>query len=326
MAYPFASLFIWRESSVNPLYFADAHCDFLYYMYHDGWSIAAPQGRQAVALPYMRKANVALQFFAAWVDGNAARNGLEQCICLIDTYWRMLQASDGALVPFSRDFLPGAGKIAALLTIEGGEAIAGSLEALRMLYKLGARAMTLTWNYSNELASPAMRRANLGLTRLGRKTVREMDRLGMALDVAHLSDAGINEALSIATRPIFASHSNARAICNHRRSLKDAHIKEIAKAGGIICVNFYPPQLCALPQNACAADVARHAAYIASLVGPEHVALGSDFDGMNDYPRDLKNQGCLPALAEALRSAGFTENELEDIAYNNLRNYIVQFV
>ncbi len=304
---------------------ADAHCDFLYYMHNEGWSILNPRERQAVALPYMRAAGVALQFFAAWVDPELKGSCMAQCLSLIDAYWRMLEESKGVLEPLGPDFKPLEGKIATVLTIEGGEAIEGSLEALRMFYRLGVRAMTLTWNYSNELASPAMRKTNKGLTPLGRRVLREMDRIGMALDAAHLSDAGISEALSLVTRPIFASHSNARAVSHHRRSLGDDHIREIAKAGGVICVNYYPPQLRAEEEQASALDVAKHAAHIAAIAGPGHVALGSDFDGMCKYPRDLKNQADLPILLKALLDVGFTEAEARRVAYDNLRDYIIQF-
>ncbi len=171
-----------------------------------------------------------------------------------------------------------------------------------------------------------MRRANKGLTDLGRKVVREMHRLGIALDVSHLSDAGIDDVLASAERPIFASHSNARSVCQHRRSLLDRHIREIAQCGGVICVNFYPPQLSQFPSNACAQDVARHAAYIASLVGAQHVALGSDFDGMWEYPQDIKTQQDLPGVLQALSKAGFSQQEIQGIAYDNLHDYILQFV
>ena len=137
---------------------ADGHCDFLYYMLHEGWDIGQPAGRQAVSIPYMEASNVALQFFAAWIDGEAKQNGLGQCLDLIDAYWRMLEQHQDRLEPLTSAFQPGKGKIATVLTIEGGEGIDGSLEALRMFYRLGVRAMTLTWNYSNSLASPAMRR------------------------------------------------------------------------------------------------------------------------------------------------------------------------
>jgi membrane dipeptidase len=272
----------------------------------------------------MRQGGVALQFFAAWVDVDADIAPRLQAMQLTDDYYHMLEQSEGALVPLSPTFTPGQGQVATVLTLEGGEAIDGSLELLRDFYHLGVRAMTLTWNQSNELASPATRRINRGLTPLGRRVAREMARIGMALDVAHLSDAGIDEALDLG-RPLFTSHTNARAVCPHRRSLCDRHIKAIAGGGGVICVNFYPPQLCARGESSTA-DIARHIAYIADLGGVEHVALGSDFDGMYDYPADIKNQAQLPNLLLALREAGFAEQEIERIAYDNLHDYIVQFV
>ncbi|MEA5059292.1 MAG: dipeptidase [Candidatus Pelethousia sp.] len=305
---------------------ADAHCDFLYYMYNDAWSLFAPKGRQAVALPYMRTANVALQFFAAWVDADLKMSCMSQCLSLVDAYWRMLEESEGVLVPLTKEFNPGDGAIATVLTIEGGEAIEGSLEVLRMFHRLGARAMTLTWNFSNELASPAMRRMNKGLTSLGRRVVKEMHRIGMALDVAHLSDAGISEVLSSTDKPILASHSNSRAICPHKRSLCDAHIREISQGGGVICVNYYPPQLRGDGKEASASDVTRHIAHIASIAGVEHVALGSDFDGMCTYPADLKKQSDLPVLLSSLAEAGFSDAEIHRIAYDNLHDYILQFI
>ena len=304
---------------------ADAHCDFLYYMFHDGYSLEQIKGRQAVALPYMRAGGAALQFFAAWIDPDTRISGLQQCMWLIDSYYRMLAQNEGnGIVPFTKDFVPESGKIATVLTIEGGEAIMGGEENLRLFHRLGVRAMTLTWNASNELAYPAMSRINRGLTKQGKKIIKEMERIGIALDVAHLSDAGIDDALSIMNSPIFSSHTNARAVCPHKRSLSDAHIRAIARNGGVICVNYFPPQL---TKNGGASinDIVRHIMHIAEVGGVEHVALGSDFDGMSEYPQDLKNWADVPDLLKALQAAGLTEKELRRVAYDNLRDYIVHF-
>jgi len=301
---------------------ADAHCDFLYYMHHNGWTIHRSTGAQAVALPYMRTGGAKLQFFAAWVDGDMKRNCLQQALDLIDAYWRMMESTP-AFVPLTRSFDPSGDKIATVLTVEGGEGLNGEPANLRLFHRLGVRAMTLTWNYSNELASPAMRRANKGLTETGRIIVREMNRLGMAVDVSHLSDAGIDELLELSTQPIFASHSNARAVCDQRRCLKDDHIRAIARQGGVIGINYYPGHLC--EGRAGISDIVKHICYAANLVGPEHICLGSDFDGMTDYPEDIKNWGDVPRLLDALSAAGFSQSELEGIAYHNLRNYIIPF-
>ena len=304
---------------------ADAHCDFLYYMLYDHFKLKTTVPRQAVSLPYLRAGGAAIQFFAAWIDPDMRASGLQQCMWLIDAYHRMLEdCEDAGVVPFSADFVPESGKIATVLTIEGGEALMGREENLRMFYRLGVRAMTLTWNATNELAHPAMSRVNRGITKLGREIVYEMDRIGMALDVAHLSDAGIDDVLSIVKHPVFSSHTNARAVCPHKRSLSDAQIRAIAQSGGVICVNYYPPQL-RRKGDACIDDIVRHILHVAQVGGIEHVALGSDFDGMSEYPKDLKNWSDVPKLLDALLRAGLSEAEVRRIAYDNLRDYIVQF-
>ncbi len=302
---------------------ADAHCDFLYYMVTEGWKLKSPVPRQAVALPYLKEANAKLVFFAAWIDGDMKRNCLQQAMDLLDGYHTMMD-EHSELVPLTKDFDPAGDKIATVLTVEGGEGINGEAANLRLFHRLGVRAMNLTWNYTNELASPAMRRANKGLTDRGREIVREMNRLGMAVDVSHLSDAGIDELLTLSERPIFASHSNMRSICAQKRCLKDEHVKAIAEMGGVIGINYYPNHLSS-EGTACIDDIVRHIAYGAELVGAEHICLGSDFDGMTHYPENLKSWRDVPALLEALEKAGFSQEEISRIAYRNLHDYIIQF-
>lgn len=307
---------------------ADAHCDFLYYMWRRGYSFVKPRKDQAVSLPSMREGNAALQLFAAWIDPEDRLSPLQQCLCLIDAYKRLL-AETNDLVPFSSDFDPACGKVAALLTIEGGEALMGKVENLRLFCELGVRAMTLTWNAPNELASPATLKRDRGLSALGREIVREMGRLHIALDVAHLGDRGIDDALDLANSdmPIFSSHTNARAVFPHRRSLSDRHIREIAQRGGVIGVNYFSPQLVSAGR-ASIGDVVRHIAHIAKTGGPGCVTLGSDFDGMGapSYPVGLSSWADVPRLLDALAKAGFSQGEIYDIAYGNLTRFLKRFI
>lgn len=309
-----------------PYFVADAHCDFLYYMLHRGYDISVPRVAQAVDIQGMIYGGAAMQLFAAWMDPDDDITFLQQCMCLIDAYKRMLN-KNSMLTPLTKDFVPGYGKIATVLTIEGGEAIEGRLENLRLFYELGVRAMTLTWNDQNELASPAVARRDKGLSRLGRSVVREMERLNMAVDVAHVSDASIDGILDEINAPIFSSHTNARAVLNHKRSLSDRHIKEIARRGGVIGVNFYSPQLVERGR-AEISDVVKHIEHIASVGGIDCVALGSDFDGMGQdaYPRGLCCWHDMPKLITAMESAGFGENDIRKIASDNLLNYMKRFV
>ena len=304
---------------------ADGHCDFLYGMWQNGYAIDTLHENQAIHLPYLRQGGVALQFFAAWTDMALKTPPLQQCIGMIDAYHRMLEKHTDEFVPYHQGFDPSSGKIATVLTVEGGEAIEGSLAVLRVLKRLGVAAMTLTWNSNNELAGAAAAFGNKGLTSLGRDAVREMECIGVAIDVAHLSDAGIDELLSFTKKPIFASHSNARAVYNCPRALKDAHIKAIAQQGGVIGVNFFYKQLCPRDE-AHIDDIVRHILHIVKIGGVNCCAIGSDFDGMTRYPNDLKNSAAMQALLQALLDAGLSREDVERIAYKNLAQYILQFV
>ena len=302
---------------------ADAHCDFLYGMINRGYDLSRPARRQAIRLDKLREGGVKLQFFAAWIDMEFETNPLSQCCQMIDAYCRMLEANP-SLVPLTRDFDPSGEKIAAVLTVEGGEAIEASIANLRILHHLGVRAMTLTWNDANRLAYPAAGGSRKGLTKLGRDAVREMCRLGVAVDLAHLNDHGIDDVLEIATRPVFASHSNARALCASPRCLKDEHIREIAKRGGVIGVNFFHKQL-AEGRMATVGDVVSHIEHIASVGGVSCAALGSDFDGMGTYIEGLSTSAGMPLIANELLRLNYSEHDVKRIMFGNLYDYIIGF-
>lgn len=303
---------------------SDGHTDYLYGAVQSGYDMLHPQKGQATRLDDMLRGGVALQFFACWIDTALRSQPLHQCITMIDAYYRMLEQHN-EFTPLTRDFTPENGKIATVLSVEGGEALDGSMAVLRVLYRLGVRAMTLTWNENNELAGAAMARGNKGLSAVGRDIIDEMCTLGIAIDVSHLSDKGVEQVLARATRPVFASHSNARSVYDNPRSLSDEYIREIAKQGGTVGVNFYYQQLGKNPV-ACIDDIVRHICHIVEIGGIECCAIGSDLDGMQQYPKDLKTSKDFPVLFDALRKRGLTEADIYRIAYQNLRDYIVQFI
>ena len=303
---------------------ADAHCDYLFGAMDYGWTIDTQKRNQTITLPNLQKGGVALQFLAAWSDTKMKVPPLEQVLIMIDRYHSMLETHP-EFVPLTKDFDPSSGKIATVLAVEGAECLGASPSILRDLYRLGVRAMTFTWNSDNELAGAGQGKKRRGLSAAGREILTEMNRLGIAFDVSHLSDAGIEDALALSSQPIFASHSNCRALQNAPRCLPDEYIRAIAEKGGVVGINFYGPQLCA-SGRATIRDIVRHIAHAASIAGVDHVCIGSDFDGMQQYPKDLKNPSDLLALFDALLSEGFTPAEVERIAYRNLHDYIVQFV
>lgn len=304
---------------------ADGHCDYLYGAVNRGYRFSGkhPSG-QNICLDTLTRGNVKLQFFAAWTDMSMRIPPLQQCLMMADAYHSMLE-SEPSLAPLTKENAEDTDTLKTVLTIEGGEAIEGSLSVLRSLYRLGVRAMSLTWNQNNELAGAALGRGNRGLTELGRDVVSEMERIGMAVDLAHLSDRGIDEVLDGCERPPFASHSNCRSVLDSPRSLTDERIRRIAKLGGTVGINFYPPQLTKRGM-ATMQDVVNQLAHLADVGGVACCAIGSDYDGMPHYPPELKDSSCFPALAEALSKGGFTADEVESIMYKNLLHYMTQFV
>ena len=309
---------------VVAFYVADAHCDYLFGAVQSGFDLLEPKRGQVITMERLRSGHVAMQVFAMWIDTSLRASPLHQCIAMIDAYNHMLERHP-QLVPFTKDYVPTPGMTATVLAIEGGEAIEGSLAALRMLYKLGVRVIGLCWNENNELTGAAMANGNRGLTPLGREVVEEMCRLGIAIDVSHASDRAVDDLLKYSARPLFASHSNARAVYNSPRSLLDEHIRAIAAEGGVIGVNFFHQQLCG-NGTARIQDIVRQIQHIVDVGGPYACALGSDFDGMTRYPHDLKNSGDFPKLGCALQMAGFSDEQIHRIFYANLRNYMARFI
>ena len=177
----------------------------------------------------------------------------------------------------------GAGRLPAILGLEGGAALGQSLGSIRALYRLGIRFVILTWNYQNGIGDGAREASSGGgLTRFGQDAVREMQRLGVLVDVSHLAPAGVRQVLEIAERPIVASHSNARALCEHPRNVDDAAIEGIARTGGLVGVCFYPDFID--PRQPTLERLLDHVDYLVRLVGHDHVAVGTDYvDYMQEY-------------------------------------------
>ncbi len=303
---------------------ADAHTDFLHKMVNDSADIARPIVGQQLFLS--EKNPVALQVFAAWMDRRKAQQYHLQTFEMIDAFERMLSDNPN-MARFEKDspFPPEDGRVYAMLSLEGGEVITDAF-MVRTLCRLGVRSIALTWNHKNRLGYPAMGRSNKGLTDLGKEIVAEMARLGMAVDVSHLNDAGIDDVLKLSRkgRAPLASHSNARSVRNHPRNLSDRHIRAIAGMGGFIGVNFYSPFLG--PGAPDIDKVIEHIEHIGSTGSWKCVGLGSDFDGMELPAEGLETCERFEALLGALLKRGHSEAVVADIAGGNYIRYIRQFL
>ena len=300
---------------------ADAHCDFLYGMVNRGYSIDSLTGEQTVYLPYLSKGGVALQFFAAWIDSKLRVPYLQQCMDMVDAYYRMLDEHSDMFCPLSDHFNPSCGKIATVLTIEGGEAIEGCLSNLRIFHRLGVRAMSLTWNESNALAAGAGGDPQAGLTEAGRRAVRRMGELGMVVDVSHLNDGGFWDVMDLAAGPVIASHSNCRALCDVRRNLSDDQLRRIRDTGGVVGLNAFHGFVHAEPRQQTARTLALHAVHMAEVMGVEHVGCGFDFCEFmgpgNEGAEGLESAAHIRNLFYWLEKLGMNRQELEMVARGN---------
>jgi membrane dipeptidase len=226
----------------------DTHNDITSMMIDDGYDLGTSSvGKYHTDLARMKEGGLTAEFFSVYVDrkyatsGGSARRAMDQ----IDLVYRASERyPDKMMMAISVADIRRAkkqGKLAALMGIEGGHAIENSLMALRDFFRLGVRYMTLTHNNTNDWADACCDTArNNGLSDYGREVVREMNRLGMLVDVSHVSDKTMSDVLDISSAPIIASHSSARALNSHLRNIPDELLKRIAKNGGVVMVNFYP--------------------------------------------------------------------------------------
>ena len=246
------------------------------------------------------------------------------------------------------------GKVAVLIGVEGGHAIQNSIENLRELARRGVRYMTLTWNNGNEWAGAA---AGLngtrsgGLTARGREVVREMNRLGILVDISHVSDSTFFDAVDASAYPVIASHSSARALNGHRRNMSDAQLRAVRRNGGVVNVNFYSAfvdpvflakadsieknvqgqanidaAIQALPRPSLSI-LLDHFDHIIKVAGIDHVGLGSDFDGVGGLlPQGMDDVTKLPLIAQGLLDRGYSESDVKKVLGGNMLRVMQQAI
>lgn len=216
-------------------------------------------------------------------------------------------------------------RIAAMLSIEGADVIEGRIGTLSIYHRLGVRMVGLVHSLRNLLADGvADNRTNGGLSRMGVEVVEELNRLGMIVDVSHLSDAGFWDIMEVSNDPVVASHSNSRDICAHPRNMTDDMIKALAERGGVIDMNFAPDFVHKTKPSV--ETLVDHIDHIVDLVGPEHVGLGSDFDGIPTTPVGLEDASKMPAITEELVKREYSENYIRLILGGNHLHLIKEVV
>jgi membrane dipeptidase len=332
----------------------DTHNDVPSKMIDDGYNadvrhtpgFAPTQGE--TDLPRLIESGLTGVFFSAYVDPEkwtfrSPDQSWKQVQVYLDTIHafvnrhpnRLLFATTAADVRRAKS----EGKVAILIGVEGGHTIENSIEHLRELHRRGVRYMTLTWNNGTDWAGAA---AGLngtrsgGLTERGREIVREMNRLGILVDISHVSDSTFFDAVATSQYPVIASHSSARAINSHRRNMSDAQLRAVARNGGVVNVNFYSafidPVFLAKADSLAGNDAAiralprptlatllDHFEHIIRVAGIDHVGLGSDFDGVGGLlPQGMDDVTRLPLIAQGLLDRGYSEADVRKVLGGNM--------
>lgn len=283
----------------------------------------------------LRRGGVEGSIFVIWVDNPeemdyAART--KQIMSCVRAEIDELEEEDNTAVVFTRkemDAAGAAGKFYIVIGIEGMAALGGDPGKLDAYYAFGARHGMLTWNEENALGAGAVSGIATGLTEAGKQTVRKMQDMGMLVDVSHLNEAGFWDIIKLANRPIIASHSNCRALCDVPRNLTDEQLRAIRDAGGVVGLNAYGPFISAKASEQTVERLARHAAHMIDVMGIEHVGCGLDFFEFLDSAggsiagmgksgaAGLKDAGEIPNLFACLEKMGLRSDELERIARLN---------
>lgn len=309
--------------------------------------IARDQPDLHTDLPKIRRGGLAAQFWSVYVSSSLdADEAVTATLEQIDAVYAMIARypRDFALVTTAdglEELIAAAqvtGKvgptapIASLMGAEGGHSINNSLGTLRSLYRLGVRYLTLTHNDNTDWADSATDEpAANGLTAFGEEVVREMNRLGMLVDLSHVSPDTMRDALKVSEAPVIFSHSSALAVCDHPRNVPDDVLQTLAINNGICMVTFVPSfvnravrewHLEESPSGeaprASVADVVAHCEHIREVAGIDHMGLGGDFDGVGSLPEGLQDVSTYPVLLSALADRGWSRDDLEKLGHRNI--------
>jgi membrane dipeptidase len=323
--------------------------------------LTKPQKGMHTDIPRLRQGGVGAQFWSAFVPAETRKKGtaVKETLVQIDAIHRMVAAHPDVfeMASTADDVvrIHKAGKIASLIGVEGGHSIDNSLAVLRLYYTLGVRYMTLTHSETLDWADSATDEPKShGLSPFGEEVVREMNRLGMLVDISHVSADTMRHALRVSKAPVIASHSSAFALAEHPRNVPDDVLKLVAKNGGVVMVNFYPgfitPEGAArykdifkvqrdlrekypndtefrtalrqwykdhpIPRGSIH-QVVDHIEHIIKVAGIDHVGLGSDFDGIEMTPVGLEDVSCYPLITQELLNRGYKKEDILKVLGGN---------
>lgn len=312
--------------------YLDMHCDTLMAAWRRGAKTLYELDGTHADIVRLKRGGCKAQFFAIflpsldWANRDGTYPGDDAYIAALHEIFQATVREHAdtvaqAVNPRELEENAAAGKLSAVLTMEDGRAVQGSMARLDAFYNMGVRALSLTWNHENCFGFPnapqreAMAR---GLKPFGKEAVAHMNELGMLVDVSHLSDGGFWDVVEVSRKPFVATHSNCRALNPHPRSMTDEMIRALADRGGCMGVNFCPAFLTQDTEQK-ESRIAMLTAQLRHMVqkgGIECAAIGTDFDGI-DGALEIDSAEKMPLLFTALEQCGFTGSEIEKIACKN---------
>lgn len=300
--------------------------------------IARPQPKLHTDIERLRRGGLKAQFWSVYVPsstdvtGDALLQTLNQIAIVKQMLRRYPETFEMASTAADVERIVAAGRIASMMGVEGGHSIQGELQNLSRLYDEGCRYMTLTHSKSLDWADAATDapRAN-GLSEFGREVIAEMNRLGMLVDLSHVSPETMRAALQHTRAPVIFSHSSARSITDHPRNVPDDVLQLTAQNGGVVMINFFstfvvPTRL--RQQNPQAAgsihDVVDHIEHVIRVAGVEHVGIGSDFDGVPQLPEQLEDVATYPRITQELLNRGYSRQQIHKLLGGNILRVLKQ--
>ena len=299
--------------------FIDMHCDTASELLYQNLNLK--ESNLKVDINKLKKGNALAQFFAFFIELQHTEDPFLEFKKQYNNFMKEIEVNNKE-IEVVRSFKEltkcnKEGKIGAFLTIEEGEVLDGKIERVKEVYDLGVRLITLTWNYHNKLGYPncGFQYKDEGLTPKGKEIVEYMEELGVIPDCSHLSDGGFYDLVDICKKPFVASHSNSRYVTNHPRNLSDEMIKKLANKGGVMGLNFCADflgdsEVSSIDEMIC------HIKHIYNVGGIDILALGSDFDGI-DNEVEIRNTSEMMRLSDRLQNEGFKDNEIEKIFFRN---------
>ena len=321
----------------------DTHSDTILRIFDKNVDLGIRSSERHIDIPRLIEGGVDVQVFACFIHPRIKSElQIKSVLNMIDALIMQIEKNydkiELALNVEDIYRIIGGNRIAAMLAVEGGHAIQDDLGVLRQFYRLGVRLMTLTWNNNNNWADSCVPnpknygeydkiKKHGGLTGFGKKVIKEMNRIGMVIDISHSSDDTFRDVIETSTKPVIASHSCAWELSNHPRNIKDDMLKALAKNGGVVGINFYPVFLDSNYEKMSAREkrnnpvtlskVVDHIDHIVEVAGIDHVGLGSDFDGIGEVPKGLEDCTKFPDITKELVKRNYSEEDIKKILGEN---------